>query len=181
MLQALERLSISTPDLPDSHLTQDAIACLHSGKIAFSGFSPRYRARTVIFTLAILVPIFADENNNRPLGVLVLHINPQTYLYPYIQNWPIPSDTAETLLVRRDGEDVLFLNELRFQQDAALNLRLSTDRYRYSRCQSRAGAEPELWKGWIIVANQSWLMCVPCQIRPGFWFPKWILPKCMRR
>ena len=119
-----ERLSISTPDLPDSHLTQDAIACLHSGEIAFSDF---YRDTGVgdPIHLAVLVPIFADKNNNRPLGVLALGINPQTYLYPYIQSWPIPSDTAETLLVRREGEDVLFLNELRFEQDAALNLRLS--------------------------------------------------------
>ena len=118
-----ERLSISTPDLSDPHLTQDAVACLHSGKIAFSDFHRDTSTGDV--HLAVLVPIFADGDNNRPLGVLALGINPQRYLYPYIQSWPIPSDTAETLLVRREGENVLYLNELRDKQDAALNLHLS--------------------------------------------------------
>ena len=43
---------------------------------------------------------------------------------PLIQSWPTPSPSAETLLVRRDGDDVLFLNELRHRRDAALKLRV---------------------------------------------------------
>jgi PAS domain S-box-containing protein len=41
-----------------------------------------------------------------------------------IQRWPTPSRTAETLLVRRDGHDALFLNELKFQTNTALKLRI---------------------------------------------------------
>ena len=37
--------------------------------------------------------------------------------YAFISKWPTPSQTGETLLVRRDGDDVLFLNELRFRED----------------------------------------------------------------
>ena len=62
---------------------------------------------------------------NRPLGVLALRIDPETYLYPFIKRWPTPSLTAETLLVRRDGNDALFLNDLKFQTNTALNLRIS--------------------------------------------------------
>jgi PAS domain S-box-containing protein len=54
----------------------------------------------------------------------VLRIDPQKYLYPFIISWPTLSRTAETLLVRREGNDALFLNELRFQKNAALNLRI---------------------------------------------------------
>ena len=36
----------------------------------------------------------------------------------------MPSETAETLLVERDGDQVLFLNELRHQKDTALKLRI---------------------------------------------------------
>ena len=118
-----ERLSIpTTPDSLKSHLMQDAIACLRSGKVTFLDFYSDTGAGGEIH-LSILVPIFTEQSNNRPLGVLVLRVDPQIYLYPYIQNWPTLSTSAETLLVRRDGEDVLFLNELRFEQDAALTLR----------------------------------------------------------
>jgi len=72
--------------------------------------------------LAILAPILDPENGGRPLGLIALRIDPATYLYPFLQRWPIPSQTAETLLVRREGRKVVFLNELRFRKDAALRL-----------------------------------------------------------
>jgi len=50
--------------------------------------------------------------------------DPETYLYPLLNLWPTPSRTAETLLVRRDGNYALFLNELKFQKKTALNLRI---------------------------------------------------------
>jgi PAS domain S-box-containing protein len=118
-----ERLSIpTTPDSFDSHLMQNANVCLRSGKVTFLDFYRDMSAGGEIH-LSILVPIYTGQNNNRPLGVLVLSVDPQTYLYPYVQNWPTLSTSAETLLVRRDGEEVLFLNELRFEQGAALTLR----------------------------------------------------------
>ena len=117
-----ERLfTLDAPTFFDSHLTQDAIACLSSGKITFLDFHRDLDGSGEIH-LSILVPIFTGTDNNRPLGVVVLNIDPQTYLYPYIQSWPTDSASAETLLVRREGQDVLFLNELRFKQDAALTL-----------------------------------------------------------
>ncbi|MDP3480895.1 MAG: ATP-binding protein, partial [Desulfoprunum sp.] len=74
--------------------------------------------------LAIVVPILSAPDWKEVLGVLTVEIDPEEYLYPLIQNWPTPSESAETLLVRRDGDGVLFLNNLRFEKDAALNLRL---------------------------------------------------------
>jgi PAS domain S-box-containing protein len=61
---------------------------------------------------------------DRSAGLVVLQINAHQQLYPLIQHWPTPSRTAETLLVRRDGHDALFLNELKFQTNAALKLRI---------------------------------------------------------
>lgn len=56
-------------------------------------------------------------------AAVVLRSDPETYLYPLIQSWPTPSRSAETLLVQRTGEEVLFLNALRFRSGAALTLR----------------------------------------------------------
>lgn len=55
---------------------------------------------------------------------LVLTVKPEDYLYPLVQKWPGPSATGETLLLRREGAEVVFLNELRHAADTALKLRL---------------------------------------------------------
>ncbi|HUX52854.1 MAG TPA: PAS domain S-box protein, partial [Williamwhitmania sp.] len=55
---------------------------------------------------------------------LVLRIDPEHYLYPLIQTWPLPSKSGETLLLRKDSTKITFLNELRFSKNAALNLHI---------------------------------------------------------
>ncbi len=72
-----------------------------------------------------VAPLFTgQQQDQKPLGALVLVTDASRFLYPLIQSWPTPSKTAETLLVRRDGNDVLFLNDLRFWPHAALKLRI---------------------------------------------------------
>jgi PAS domain S-box-containing protein len=56
-------------------------------------------------------------------GVLLLGIDPNKYLYPLIESWPAPSRTAETILVRKEGNEVLYLNNVRHRKDTALKLR----------------------------------------------------------
>jgi PAS domain S-box-containing protein len=56
--------------------------------------------------------------------VVVLHAEPADYLYPLLQTWPVPSASGETLLVRRDGDSVLYLNDLRHRAGTAVRLRL---------------------------------------------------------
>lgn len=58
-----------------------------------------------------------------PAAAVVLRADLDTTLYAFLQAWPLPSASAETLLVRRDGDAVLFLNNLRHLPDAALKLR----------------------------------------------------------
>ncbi len=91
--------------------------------------------------LSVLVPIFEAADGHRPLGVLSLRIDPEIYLYPFIKRWPTPSRTAETLLVRRDGNEVVFLNELRFQTNTILTLRADLDQETSSAAQAALGRE----------------------------------------
>ncbi|MBE0583397.1 MAG: PAS domain S-box protein, partial [Desulfofustis sp.] len=75
--------------------------------------------------ISVIVPICSSATDGqRPVGALVLVNEASRFLYPLIQFWPTPSDSAETLLVRRDGDHVLFLNDLRHQSDTALKLRI---------------------------------------------------------
>ena len=108
-----------------SHLVKDATEVLRTGEVAFLDFHRDAPDRPI--HLAVLVPIHDTQGSGRPLGVLRLRIDPGAYLYPLINRWPTPSRTAESLLVRRDGNDVLFLNTLRFQKNTALALRSSLE------------------------------------------------------
>ncbi len=68
------------------------------------------------------------EQAPKPVGAVILVCDASQFLYPAIQSWPTPTKTAETLLVRRDGDHVLFLNDLRHQPDTALKLRIPLSR-----------------------------------------------------
>lgn len=61
----------------------------------------------------------------QPIAVVVLRTDAQKLLFPMLQTWPTPSPTAETMLVRRDGDEVMFLNEMRHQHGTALTIRQS--------------------------------------------------------
>ncbi len=73
----------------------------------------------------IVTPLFSNTADTpEAIGAVICSIDANQYLYPLIQYWPSASETAETLLVRKDGDAALFLNELRHQQDTALKLRI---------------------------------------------------------
>lgn len=119
---------ISMPEvLPLATPTTSRIVAevLRSGQVTFQDFYRNEQNQEIY--LSVLVPILDEQNGSRALGVLVMYIDPLIHLYPYISRWPTPSRTAETLLIRREGNEVVFLNELRFQKNTALNLRFSLE------------------------------------------------------
>ncbi|MFA6411630.1 MAG: PAS domain S-box protein [Syntrophales bacterium] len=116
----------SVPERSRSYISPLTSELLKLGKVACEDFYWNEENQKIY--LKILAPIRADEKGSRLLGVLVLRIDPEKYLYPLISRWPTPSETAETLLVRREGNEAVFLNELRFQKDTALKLRISLDK-----------------------------------------------------
>jgi PAS domain S-box-containing protein len=119
---AAGRNRMSVPEeteLHESRYSIEADKTLRSGEIAFEDFHVDPRDGRVY--LSILVPVLDPETMSAPIGLLIMRIDPSDYLYPLINRWPTPSPTAETLLVRREGGMVVFLNAIRFRPDAALN------------------------------------------------------------
>jgi len=112
---------------------------LRSGQVKFQDFSRSEQDQRV--HLGVLAPIFDEQDAHRPLGVLFLRIAPETWLFPLIERWPTASLTAETLLVRREGNEAVFLNELRFQTNTALKLRAPLDRIALPAAQAASGRE----------------------------------------
>lgn len=73
--------------------------------------------------LDLIMPI-VNRSNNILLGFLCLEVNPNTFLFPVIQEWPSYSKTSECLIIKNDNGDALFLNNLRFLQNSALRLKI---------------------------------------------------------
>jgi len=82
-----------------------------------------------VIRLSLLVPILL-QRGEKPVtvAVILLRIDPHLFLYPLIQTWPTSSRSSETLLIRREGEEVVFLNELRHRKNTALVLRSPVSR-----------------------------------------------------
>jgi len=79
--------------------------------------------------LRVIAPLFADAGwDAQPLGAIELRIDARESLYPLLSGWPMPSVSAESLLVRRDGDDVLALSPFRHQTGAALVRRVPLTR-----------------------------------------------------
>ncbi|HEX8978965.1 MAG TPA: PAS domain S-box protein [Parasulfuritortus sp.] len=77
-----------------------------------------YRAGDAV-NLDVVVPLPRPENM-----ALVLQTAPKTDFYPMLQAWPGKSASGEILLFRPDGDELLYLNELRFRKDSALSLHI---------------------------------------------------------
>jgi len=75
--------------------------------------------------MAVLIPVYKEKDDSVPLGVVALLIDPYKYLYPMISRWPTATITAETLIVRRDGDNALYLNDLTYEKNAALKLSIT--------------------------------------------------------
>jgi len=111
---------------------QDALFIAKAGEHARAAAS----ARDVVFYdlhelpdqfihMSFAAPVGLSPQPDRPAaGALLFVIDPRSFLYPLIQTWPTPSASAETMLIRREGDEVVFLNDLRHRADTALKLRL---------------------------------------------------------
>jgi hypothetical protein len=102
-------------DAIEKKAIEEAVA---SGSVALTDM---YRTHQGVMLMDVVAPIM--DPNGQPIAAELYRINPESVLFPLIQNWPTLSQTAETLLVRRDGVDVLFLNDLRHRANTALSLR----------------------------------------------------------
>jgi len=142
LLDARGVTRLSTPaGLPpgNDETPRDISEILQSGRATMKDFYRSEHDQHIY--LEVMTPILSTRTGRPAMGILALRIDPTKYLYPYISRWPVPNASAETLLVRREGKDVLFLNELRFQKNTALRLRISQDRKEVVAVQASQGKD----------------------------------------
>lgn len=86
-------------------------------------FTPVHRTEQYGVHIGITAPILQEPTTETVYLLAIENLNRD--LFPLFLQWPVPSDTAESLLVRAEGDAVLFLNQLRHQLDSALSLQVS--------------------------------------------------------
>ncbi len=90
--------------------------------------SDMYRDPAGKIRLDFVVPLSSGKIEPlRPEGFVVLRAPIEGFLVPLLKTWPTASASSEFVLVRRAGDQVLVLNELRHRSGSALSYRLPAD------------------------------------------------------
>ena len=126
-------------DLPPA-VTRVLEAARRAGRPMVSDLFQQPGARSP--QVMIAAPLRAGPTaNEAPVGMVLLRVDAEDFLYPVTQSWPTPTRTGEALFVRRDGDDVLFLNPLRHDSQAAFKLRIPLTRGEVPSVQAVLGRE----------------------------------------
>ena len=64
--------------------------------------------------MVFLVPITARPGNGPTTAVLAMAVDPFQGLFPQIAAWPTPSPSSEAVVVRREGDEVVYVTPPRF-------------------------------------------------------------------
>ena len=109
-----------TDDLPVLQDTSDIIKATKTRSIIFTDL---YRNPENNKTYSdIIAPVISRSESKKQdslIALLVLHIDSDKFLTPLLQSWPVPAKSAETQVVRRDGDSILYLSELRYVKNSA--------------------------------------------------------------
>jgi PAS domain S-box-containing protein len=90
----------------------------------------------------LLVPLLDPlSQKQKTIGLVILCIDPGRILFPLVQAWPTPSRSSETLILRKEGDSVLYLNELRHRKNTALILKLPVSNVNLLASKALSGLE----------------------------------------
>jgi PAS domain S-box-containing protein len=109
-----------------------AAAALRARQVLFSDLHRSAENGNIHLNMAVPIPASTLPVPNTgpaaafpsaaPGGILLFQHSADKFLFPLLQSWPTPSASAETLLIRREGDQVVYLNELRHRKGTALSL-----------------------------------------------------------
>ena len=68
-----------------------------------------FRDTTHSFHINFFVPLRNRDKDSTLIGAIIMHMEPEDFLLPYIEKWPTHSNSGENIMVRQDGDDIVFL------------------------------------------------------------------------
>ncbi|MBF0564605.1 MAG: PAS domain S-box protein [Nitrospirae bacterium] len=92
-----------------------------------------YRDSNNMLTMAVVIPVLSkdyvkDDKTGDVSYAIIYDIDPYRELFPLIQDWQTEISTAETFLIRSEGNDVLYLKDFHYIKNSATAFRLSIDK-----------------------------------------------------
>ncbi len=84
-----------------------------------------YVCKSLNSVILNIVSVIKDNSGN-PIGAFVQQVDPYQSFYPIIQSWPVSSKSAETLLIKKEDDHLVYLNDLRHKKNSALSLKIHT-------------------------------------------------------
>jgi PAS domain S-box-containing protein len=95
--------------------------------------------------LDLVIPLINSwQKDSTVFGLLAIRVDPKEILYPLVQVWPVPGKTTESFLVRQEGDEILYLSELRFKKNSELELRKSLSEEKLPEAMAVRGIEGTL-------------------------------------
>jgi PAS domain S-box-containing protein/putative nucleotidyltransferase with HDIG domain len=81
-----------------------------------------------LIELHIVIPLSIDKDRqNRMIGSLLIILDANKQLFPLVKAWPLISQTGESLLAMRMGNEVVFPHKLRFSNEPEFTLKFPVD------------------------------------------------------
>ena len=114
----------------------------------------------------VMAPVIGPSNQQ--VAALILRIDPEKDLYPFLEFWPTSSESSETYIVRQENDQFTLLNRLRTEPQRELfrilPLSLSTVKALEKNLESGGIFEGQDSRGTAVVAyisrvpNTAWIM-----------------------
>ncbi|MDZ7655949.1 MAG: EAL domain-containing protein [Sulfurimicrobium sp.] len=96
-----------------------ALAAMSSGEVVVADFRRVEGSAEGKIELDLFAPL-VSARTGLAVGAVYLRVDPEIFLFPLIQTWPFPSRSAESFLVEREGDHLLYLSELRFHHNTSM-------------------------------------------------------------
>ncbi|MCX5798489.1 MAG: PAS domain-containing protein, partial [Proteobacteria bacterium] len=150
-------IRLSVPDNNqafDSNIQKFVNEAQRTKKVIFVDFHHNTSGKDINF--GFVVPLFIDRmHSTHPIGFLYFQIDPNRLLFPLIQSWPTETPTAESLLIRRENDEVVILNELRHGKDKPLTIR-----YPATSIENIDYREKMVFTALRAIPNSPWMLIV---------------------
>ena len=96
----------------------------------------------------IIAPLFHSTGESSVLlGYVMNCVNLEPFIFKYLKNWPTPSPSGETLLVQRNQNDIVVINNLRQQDYPPLSMHIPLHRTDMPSVQAALAASSDLAVG----------------------------------
>lgn len=101
-----------------------ALQALETQRVVSSGLQPGPHPGTQIMDMLVPLTARLGSPHGEVRCILLMRIDAHPFLGPLLKSWPTSSPSAESLMVRREGNELVFLNPVRLPASGESILRL---------------------------------------------------------